>query len=369
MFTALGCKKALMEPLNANTSDSTNTIAYAKGFQISPKDGYTLLTVTPPDIQATKKYRYALLKKGGSVPKNKTFDAVITVPISKLVVTSTTHIPSLEALGEIDKLIGFPHLDYISSPQARSRIDDGLITELGQNESINTEVTLELKPDLIVGFAIHGENRALNFLNNSGIPVLYNGDWLEKHPLGKAEWVKFFGVLLDQSTKADSIFNSIKTSYQEIKKIASKQPNKPTVLSGAMYKDTWYLPHGNSWAGTLIEHAGGDYLWKNAKGQASLALNLETVLEKGQNADFWFSPSEFTSYSQLKDANQVYSKFKAFKTKNVYTYAAKKGPTGGLLFYELAPNRPDLALKDLVHFLHPKVYPEYSPTFYSPLVP
>ena len=71
----------------------------------------------------------------------------------QIVVTSTTHIPSLEMLGVSEALVGFPNLNYISSETTRKRIDEGKITELGKNEDINTEVLIELSPDLVVGFA------------------------------------------------------------------------------------------------------------------------------------------------------------------------------------------------------------------------
>lgn len=283
-----------------------------------------------------------------------------------MVVTSTTHIPSLEMLGVDHTLTGFPNLDYISSEQTRKRIEAGHIKELGQNESINTEVAIDLNPDAVIGFGVDGQNTSLNSLEKAGIPVLYNGDWVEKNPLGKAEWIKFFGALYGKSKEADSIFKSIETGYLDTKKMAQKVTDRPTVLSGAMYKDVWYLPHGESWPAKLIEDAGGDYLWKDTQGTGSIALNIESVLDKGQNAHYWIAPGQFGSYSKLEEANPAYAQFDAFKNKKAYTFTSKKGATGGLLYYELAPNRPDLVLKDLVYYLHPELMPNYQPYFYTP---
>jgi len=133
-----------------------------------------------------------------------------------------------------------------------------------------------------------------------------------------------------------------------------------------MFKDVWYLPNGESWPAQLIKDAGGNYLWADTKGTGSIALNIESVIEKGQHAQFWIAPGQFGSYSKLKEANIVYTHFDAFTNKNIYTFASKKGDTGGLLYYELAPNRPDLVLKDIVYYLHPELIPDYTPYFYTP---
>ena len=197
--------------------------------------------------------------------------------------------------------------------------------------------------------------------------MVFNGDWTEETPLGKAEWIKFFGVLLDKQKEADSIFRAIETSYQEVKKIAAKAAKKPTVLSGALFKDVWYLPAGESWAAQFIKDANGEYLYQATSGTGSLSLSLESVLEEGQQANVWIAPSRFTSYQEMEQANAHYQRFNAFRAKKIYTFANTRGATGGLLYYELAPQRPDLVLQDLVHFFHPEILPDHNPYFFTPL--
>src|SRR5690606_27152936 len=92
-------------------------------------------------------------------------------------------------------LIGFPGTDYISSAKTRKRIDEGKIKQVCANESENTEIMIDLSPDAIVGFSISSNNKSLMALEKSGLKVLYNGDWTEQTPLGKVEWIKFFGAL------------------------------------------------------------------------------------------------------------------------------------------------------------------------------
>ena len=73
------------------------------------------------------------------------------------------------------------------------------------------------------------------------------------------------------------------------------------------------------------------------------------------------------SLKEMMDKNPHYAQFAAFKNKNVYSFSGKKGKTGGILYYELAPNRPDIVLKDLVKILHPELLIGYKPFFFEKL--
>ena len=362
------CKTEIkQEKAGSSSTVQEIEIKHSKAFTIKILDGYKMITISNPWPGANKKYNYALVEKGAVIPSSENYDAIVEIPVKRIVVTSTTHIPSLEMLGVSESLVGFPNLDYISSETTRKRIENNEITELGKNEDINTEVLIDLAPDLVVGFAVDGNNTSFSTLQKTGIPVVYNADWTETSPLGKAEWIKFFGAFYNKEKEADSIFNTIETEYLSAKKIAANATKKPTVLSGAMYKDIWYLPQGDSWAAQFISDANGNYLWKDSSGMGSSSLNLESVLDKGQKAEFWIAPGQFTSLEQLKDTHTVYSEFDAFKNKNVYNYTKNKGITGGVLYYELAPNRPDIVLKDIIKILHPKLLPEHELFFFSKL--
>jgi iron complex transport system substrate-binding protein len=219
----------------------------------------------------------------------------------------------------------------------------------------------------VIGFGINGNNKTFETIKKSGIPVIYNGDWNEASPLAKAEWIKFFGVLYDKTKKADSIFNQIESDYLEAKKIALQVKNRPTVLSGAMHKDVWYLPNGTSPEAQILNDANVNYLWSNTTGNGSLALSFEAVFEKAKDADIWLSPSYYTSYEALEKANEHYTKFKAYKNKTVFTFANTTGKTGGVLYYELGTARPDLVLKDIIKICHPEQLKNYKPYFFKSL--
>ncbi|HOZ75258.1 MAG TPA: ABC transporter substrate-binding protein [Flavobacterium sp.] len=361
-----GCKR----DDNANTLSkpaATNQIRQAKGLEIYGYQGYSIVKISNPWPKATKEYTYVLQQKNAVIPDSlKTFP-VIPVPIRTIVVTSTTHIPSLEMLGEENTLVGFPSLDLISSEKIRTRIESGKIKELGNNQNLNTEVLIDLQPDLIVGFGIDNNNPTLDNLQKNGLQIMLNGDWNEQSPLGKAEWIKFFGALYNKEDLAEKLFANIEKEYQTTLALAQKAASKPTVVQGAIYENQWYLPHGNSWGSVFIRDAGGKYIWSESQGTGSLSLPFETVLEKAGEADFWIGPAQFTSLKAMTTDNPHYSQFKAYRNKKVYSFSNKKGKTGGLIFYELAPNRPDLVLKDMLKILHPELLPDYQLYFFEQL--
>ena len=344
-----------------------NEIQYAKGFTINNYKGYAIVTVKNPWPKSTKNYTYILKKKNGIVPDSLKQNLIISIPIKTIVVTSTTHIPSLEMLNELNSLVGFPHCNYISSDKVRKRIDAGKVKELGNNHDLNTEVLLDLQPNVIVGYGIDNKNPTLDNLQKSGLKVLLNGDWNEETALGKAEWIKFFGALYGKQKQANELFAKIEKEYLKTIAIAKMAKTTPTILTGDMFEDRWYLPKGTSWGSLLLKQANGNYLWHETSGTGSLSLSFETVFEKAKTADIWITSGQFSTLKEMTDSNPHYAKFDAFKNKNVYSFSGKKGKTGGILYYELAPNRPDIVLKDIVKILHPELLIGYKPFFFEKL--
>lgn len=365
----MGCGNT-KKPLPEAQSSSELTLQHATGFTLRQEGEVTVIEVTSTWPGAKYIRSYALVPKeklaNTSLPQER-YDAVMATPVERVVVTSTTHIAALESLGVLQAVVGFPNTDLISSSEARNRIDADYIAELGTNENLNTEKLLELSPELVVGFGVSGTHKVYRTLQHAGIPVVYNGDWTEQTPLGKAEWIKFFAPFFHKTAAADSLFKAVEQRYNAAKHLAQKAVHTPTVLTGGLYKDVWHVAGGNSWMAQFLEDAHAEYLWKDTPETGSRALSLEAVLEKAQQADFWLNPSSHSSYQELQHANVHYAQFAAFAHKRVYSNALKKGPRGGLLFYELAPQRPDLVLQDLITILHPELLPHYTPHFFTPL--
>lgn len=336
-----------------------SNIKYAKGFDIITIGNQKKLVIKKPYQNSKEEFTYLLGDKT-DLSKNE-----LKIPIKNIVVTSTTHISMLEQIGAEKYLTGFPQTKFISSEKTRKRIADGKVVELGSERSMNTEKLLELAPNLVIGFGLNGNNKTYKTIMRNGIPVIYNGDWLEDTPLGRAEWIKFFGVLFNKEKEADSIFNVIESNYLAVKKIALKSKTIPTIISGNLFKDTWYMPAGKSFIATYFKDANTNYIWKNTQGNGSLPLSIESVLDKGKDADFWIGCGLFESREEMLRSNQSYNSFNTFKNKNVYTYATNKGITGGLIYFEKAPVRPDLLLKDIIKITHPNLLPDYNLTFFA----
>ncbi len=346
---------------------SKNEIQYAKGFEIYKHQGFSIVKITNPWPEAKESFTYILQEKNGIIPDSLKQFTVIQVPIKSIVVTSTTHIPALELLGVENTLVGFPNTDYISSVKTRKLIDAGKVREVGVNENLNTEVLIDIQPDVIVSFGLNNSNPTLDNLQKSGLKVMLNGDWTEQSPLGKAEWIKFFGSLYSLDSKANAVFSEIEKEYNTTLAFAKKATSKPTVLCGAMYQEQWFVPQGESWASLFLKDSQSNYLWADTKGTGSLAVPFETILEKAQNADFWIAPGDFSSLKQMSDSNPHYIQFTSFKNKKVYSYSVNKGAKGGILYFEWSPTRPDWVLKDLIKIFHPELMPNHKLYFFKKL--
>jgi iron complex transport system substrate-binding protein len=365
-FIMTGCKKNENAEI-VKTEIPKNSIEYASGLSIVKNEGYSIVTVSNPWPKANKNFTYILKEKEAKVPDSLQSYTTIQVPLASVVVTSTTNIPFLEMLEVEDKLVGFPHTDYISSEKTRKLIDKGAVKNVGQNEKLNIEQLIELAPDLIVTFGVDNNNPTLDNLKKSGLNVFIQGDWMEQSPLGKAEWIKLYGALFGKEEKAKELFDKIVLSYNQATKLVAKEQAASSVLYGSMYQDLWYVAKGNSWVAQFMKDAQSNYLWSDLKGTGSEGLSFEKVLDKAKTANFWIATGSFKTLDEFGKSNPHYSEFDAFKNKNIYTFESKLGATGGTIYYELSPSRPDLVLKDYIKIFHPDLLPSYEFTFASKL--
>lgn len=344
-------------------------LEFAEGFELFRGQNFWEIAVSQGYTGAEKTYRYLILEEGATVVDSTGYDALVRLPVSRVILTSTTQIPHLDLLGETNKLTGFPKTDLISSELTRARIDSGKVTDLGSGPSVNPEMVINLQPDWVMISTLGEDLRYLDLFAQAGIPALINGEYVEQNPLGRAEWIKFTGVLLGKYEEAVEAFEKIKSAYQEAERLASKRSTdlRPKVLSGVMYQDIWYAPGAESWGAQLLQHAGGDYVFEDQAGAGSLQLNYEFVLDRATEAEIWIGSADFPDLKTMASNEPRYRNFKAWETGKVYTYTAKKGATGGLEYFELGYVRPDLLLKDLIKILHPELLPEYELYFYQKL--
>lgn len=362
LSTFVSCKKTEKSE-NKSFSNAKNEIEYASSLAIFKQEGYSIVKIINPWPNADKDFTYILKEKNVVVPDSLQKYNTIQVPLQSIVVTSTTIIPYLEMLGVENHLVGFPHTDYISSSKTRKLIDNGSVKNVGQNEKLNMEQLIEMSPELIVTFGIDNNNPMIDNLQKSGLKVLIQADWMEQSPLGKAEWIKLYGALFGKEKEAKTQFDDIIKNYKEAMNLVSTKKPTANVLYGSMYQDQWYVAKANSWVAQFLKDAKANYLWADTEGTGSIGLSFEKVLEKAKNANFWIATGPFKTVAELENINPHYSQFDAFKTKQVYTFEGKIGATGGTIYYESAPSRPDLVLKDYIKIFHPELLPNYTFTF------
>jgi iron complex transport system substrate-binding protein len=352
---------------SAINPESISVAKYAVGFKVTLVGNSKLVEVKQPYQNATSGYQYLLVPKGEVPPAHDEATQVITVPIENIVCTSTTHIPLLDYINETEKLIGFPTTDYISSEKMRKRIDQGKVKDLGIDKGKNIEMLYTLKPSLVMGYTMTKDLGQLKKVRELGISVVINAEYLEKHPLGRAEWIKFMALFFGKEKEADSVFAEIEKEYLSTQQLVNEVKSKPTVLSGIVYGDTWFMPGGQNYAAKLLKDAGCKYLWSADSTSGFLQLSFESVYAQAKEADLWIGVGSFKKLEEIKATEERYTLFKPFKEQQIYSYDARKGAKGGSEFLELGYLRPDLILKDLVKIAHPELLPDYTLYFHNRL--
>ena len=186
-------------------------------------------------------------------------------------------------------------------------------------------------------------------------------------PLARAEWMKFYGMLIGEEQRADSLFEVVDQSYRQLKARASAAGTGLSVLIDKMVGSVWYVPGGRSTIGQMIKDADGQYAWADDEHSGSLSLPFETVLEKAGEAQVWMfrydSEHPITS-EQLLEEKEGYSQFRAFQTGDMYGCNVATS-----LFYEESPFRPDWLLNDFIQILHPETSMSETLRYYSRIDP
>lgn len=351
------------------SSSDTLPLRHAKLFSLSYHRDFKLLTIYKTHQQAQKPEVYYLYE-GDTPPSTIPKEAIaIQIPLQSLAVTSTSHLPHLELIDEGPVLKGFPGLNLISSTYFRKRIAEGAIRDIGNENGLNKEQLIDLMPEMVMGYTLGNNLDSYYDLRRLGIPVVFNAEYLEESPLGRAEWIKVMAAFFNKEAMADSVFSAIEARYMELKKIASAVSEKPEIISGLMYGDTWFAPGGTSWVAQFFSDAGGQYLWKEQQQSGSLEISFETMLERGQQADKWIGIADFKSKSALSASQSRYQYFEAFQNNELYTYTKLQGEKGGNAYLELGYARPDVVLADIISILHPELLPDYETVFFEKLKP
>jgi iron complex transport system substrate-binding protein len=348
-------------------SGGRNENTGAKRFKIEKRSEYTRLTIINPWQGAENVTQiFNLVKRGALLSEGIDSSTVIYVPLKKIVCMSTTHIAMISALGAENTISGVSGTGFIYSENLNKNVEKGQILEVGYESSLNKELILKIDPDLIMMYGIGSESAGyISKIEELGIKVLFNADYLETDPLSKMEWIKVFGALYCKERLADSIYDSEVENYNKLKTFISGNISyRPKVLLGLPYKDTWYVSPGNSFASKLINDAGGDYLWKNTESSVSMPYGIENVYIGALNADFWLNIGSARDKAEISMADQRLSDLPCFKNGNLFNNNNRVTVNGGNDYWESGTIYPHLILKDIATILHPELFNDKTMFFY-----
>jgi len=227
---------------------------------------------------------------------------------------------------------------------------------------------LSLRPDIVIAYGITAEiSGMVNRLEGLNIPVILNGDYLEDQPLGKTEWIRFLATFFGGETKADSIFRSVVSSYEKYRDLISDISEKPSVMTGLPWKDSWYIPGGESFAAAYIRDAGGTYLWEDLDSREAVPLDLEAIYARAASADLWINCGAAGTLAEISEADSRLNRFQPFHTGRVYNNNARINAAGGNDFWESGVMAPHLILADMISIFHPEVLPSHELVYYQRL--
>jgi iron complex transport system substrate-binding protein len=344
---------------------------YATHFRITDSADYTILEIIEPwQGAAGVIQRWYLIEEGSTgFGDLKNDDNIIKVPVKKIVCMSATHVAMVSALGMEDALYGVSGTGLIFDQSVRNAIASGHTREVGYDENMNRELLVEMSPDLIIAYGIGSESLSHYVkLAELGLKVMYNADYLENDPLGKAEWIRVFGALMNKREMADSIFISSEQEYKSVMEtVLHNNSEKPLVMLGLPWKESWYVSPGNSYISKLIEDAGGSYLWKDFQSDFSMPFNLENVYTRAINADYWLNPGTATHLSDILSVDHRLSSLKVFSGKRIYNNNLMVNRSGANDYWETGSLRPGLILKDMAMIFNRELFTGDSLRFFNQL--
>jgi iron complex transport system substrate-binding protein len=278
---------------------------------------------------------------------------------------SSTYVAMFEELGLLDAVVGVDELDFIYSPALRERAEAGLITEIGGGNLVNVEAAIALDPDIIFSYGSGSSDYdAYPVLEQAGLIVALNGDYVEASPLGRSEWLKFIAAFFNAEEQANDLFSQIAEDYTALRDVVGAPEDRPTVMVNGLFGDTWYVAGGQSYIARLIADAGGDYLWADDPSTGGVPLSLEAVVERAQDADIWLNPNFWLSLADGFAEDERYAAFAPFESGNVFNNVAQITDLGGNNYYEAGTLHPERILADMIFIFHPELLPDHALNFY-----
>lgn len=358
----------------------TLRMKYAELLTIVKHDdgAYTEAIIENPWKKGTTLHKYILVPKGkegdetvarlkDDIRENATLQMgshcdIVRTPLESNVVFTAPHCQLMYELGCKNAITGVCDKDYINIPDIKERVKlsdgkastsdtDKVIIDCGSSMQPDIERIIALKPEglLISPFENSGGYGKLDKLH---IPIIETADYMETSPLGRAEWMKFYGLLFKSEERSDSLFSSIEKEYLALKAEAAKLPQGLSILTERKMGSVWYVPGGKSTMGILLKDANAKYIFADDTHSGSLAYGPERILSKGTQIDVWafkYFGGKALSKSDLLAEYEGYKALKTFNQNSIYQVDTSTQP-----YFELTSFHPEILLREFIILAHPK---------------
>ena len=335
-------------------------ISYSSLLKIVECDGYTVVDITDPWGDETLQ-RYILVPSASELPANLPQGVLLRTPLESVLLFSGVHASLLCELGVENVIKGVCDVQYMYNDAVADGLANGTIVNCGSSLNVDSEALLQVSPDAV--FVLPYENGGFGKLENLGYPLVLCADYMETSPLGCAEWMRFYGRLFGKPAVCDSLFNEVCAEYEALRESVKLSGGNPGLMCELKNSSAWYVPCGESTMGRMYVDAGADYLFSWCKGNGSVPLSYEVVLDKAVDADVWllkYNSEQDKTYQSLISEFGGYAHFKPYKQRNIYacnTYRKR--------IFEETAFRPEILLKELVSIFHPDIVPDYTMRYYE----
>ena len=342
---------------SAELDDRDSVITAARLLSMQRTPSYTLVTVGNP-WKGGVLHRYVLVPADAPLPGNLPDGTIVRTPVKNALVYSSVHTSLMRELGAIDAVKGVVDKQYFSDSIIIAGVAAGTIADCGNSMNPTVEKVIDMQPDAILLSPY--QDASYGQITKLDIPIIECADYLEYDPLGRAEWVKFYGELVGERERADSLYNAVVEAYHDMKQMAAAASTHPTVVTEMVISGVWNVPGGQSYMARIINDAGGKYLWADDENTGSLALDFNQVLAVAQDADYWFI--KWTNIDSLKDLQGAYDlnkEMSAFKNSHVYVCDTDK-----TAFFDRIPFHPEVLLREFAAIMHPELFPDFQNKMY-----
>ena len=300
-------------------------------------------------------YDQVLLQNKNSTLPCQTKLFKIQIPVSRVILTSTTQLAALEILSLESALIGFQGKKYIYS----NHFPLSKITNISL--PLISEELIKSQADLVVAYDLNiYSDKQIKQMRKLQIPIVLNSDYLEQDPLARAEWLVYMSVFFNKENEAQIFFANIVNKYEEIKNKLLKIREKKKILVGEIQNGKWVTCGGKSDLAKMITDAGGELLLASKK-PLTERKSLEELYLLNTNVDVWLTQNLWINKNEIEKD----SRYKKIKTKTIFNNNRKLNLLGANDYWEMGMARPDIILADLATVFYPKFFTDHELVWYK----